>query len=295
MPTRLQLQRVIYPAGALRSDGGAAFVGPLDDYAADGLLFYSTRRLLSSFEGVPLRMRLNPGSDEADIGFSEDWLDVSATERSTLLGSSGGAITTWSDQLENQNLVNTTTAQQPDSQIAGTPVSVNSRQAITGTGDSGTTKHLVTASFAHGIGTGDFFLSLIVKYVSGSSSNNAVFAATSYAPIFYTKAAGTPKPTIFWGAYKVFDTTLVTDTTYVLSFGRESGVLKAWVNGVQEATTHALATSLATTEFWIFNAGDAGAGNSGADDIQELLFFGSALASARDAIMADQKAHAGIA
>lgn len=278
-----------------RIGGAAAFVGPLDDYAADGLLFYSTRRLLTAFEGVPQRMRLNPGSDEADIGFSADWLDVSAAERSTLLGSSGGAITTWYDQLGNRNLANATTTQQPDTQIAGTPVSVNSRQAITGTGDSGTTKHLATTSFAHGIGTGDFFLSLIVKYVSGSSSNNAVFAGTGYTPIFYTKATGTPKPTIYWGDFKIFDSTLVTDTTYILSFGRESGTLKAWVNGVQEATTHALATSLATTEFWIFNGGDASIGNSGADDIQEILFFGSALASARDAIMADQKAHAGIA
>ena len=67
MPSPLQLQRVIYPAGAL---GGPAFVGALDAYASGLAGAWSvSRRLLTSYSGPLVRVRRSSDNAEQDIGF----------------------------------------------------------------------------------------------------------------------------------------------------------------------------------------------------------------------------------
>lgn len=100
-----------------------------------------------------------------------------------------------------------------------------------------------TASVAHGIGTGDFFFVVACK-IGASAANKTVFAVGNFAPAFYIDSL---KMDIFIGVSEfTFDTALTAGSFYILEFKRESGTLKACVNGVQEASTFSASTNIAT-------------------------------------------------
>ena len=117
MPNPFQLQRVILPAGALRS-GGPSFVGPLDALVAQGaslIAGFSNRRLASSYLGAPAILQSDDtGNPEASIPFdSIGNIDLSAV--TALIG--GGTVArykTWHDQFSGgRDVTQATQANQP--------------------------------------------------------------------------------------------------------------------------------------------------------------------------------------
>lgn len=116
---------------------------------------------------------------------------------------------------------------------------------------------LVTASIAHGIGTGDFHFSIVVKIVDAPSAEKGFAGNGAALPGFQRRVTGAVLG-MDWGGLKAFNTTPSVATAYLIEYCRDGGVLKCFVNGVQEANTYALATSMSNA---IFTHGNDGAGD----------------------------------
>lgn len=118
MPNRLQLQRVIYPAGTLARSGGASFVGPLDALVAQGaslIAGFANRRLASSYLGAPAILQSDDtGNPEASIPFDSNG-NIDLATVTTLIG--GGTVArykTWHDQFSGgRDVTQATQANQP--------------------------------------------------------------------------------------------------------------------------------------------------------------------------------------
>jgi hypothetical protein len=143
----------------------------------------------------------------------------------------------------------------------------------------GTADNLLTASIAHGIGTGNFYVATFVIVRSLSAAYKPIWANISFAPGLYARNPTTNNFAAYFGGDRVSGSTLLVDTPYVLEFWRDTGVIKFAVNAVQGATTHALATSMADAQMALGTALD---GSFGQVDIGELLFV-SAFPSAQQA------------
>lgn len=111
-PDRFHLHTI--RSGALRSDGGAAFVGPLDALVAQGatLLFAgSVRRLLSSWTGNAMRLQGNGlGNPIAAIPFLANG-DLDLTAAAAAAADDGGTTAygeTWYDQSGRLDATQTT-------------------------------------------------------------------------------------------------------------------------------------------------------------------------------------------
>lgn len=85
-------------AAAIAARSGASYL--LDDYSGAAVA-YSLRQLSSSYSGNAIKVRRSSDNAEADIGFSNGRLDVSAL--SAHCGSSDGFISVWYDQSSNSN------------------------------------------------------------------------------------------------------------------------------------------------------------------------------------------------
>jgi hypothetical protein len=113
MPSPLQLQRVIYPAGA----GGAAFVGAMDGYASSiSRLWCPGKRLLSSWAGNAATLRETTGSTEETFGYGADgYLNTTAIASFlSAAGASAAAHKVIFDQKgSGDDLTQTTAASQP--------------------------------------------------------------------------------------------------------------------------------------------------------------------------------------
>lgn len=271
--------------GAGPSNGGAAFVGALDGLSTGLFAAFSPRRLFATFLGSPQRMRIQPGTTEADIGFNTTFDDVNATERAALLGSSEGRLVTYYNQVGSNDATMATAATQPQTKDSGGVITINGKQAL-----KSSAQRVSTPSISHGIGTGDFLVSMIILR-GASGFYQALGAIGNYAPSFYSRGSTANAPTIYTGVDRSFNTALTAGQKYVLTFGRESGTLKCWVNGVQEATTHAYSTSIASAAVTLMC--DAASGGNNTSDCLLEAVFGTSLAN-RAAIIANQMTYAGL-
>lgn len=293
MPNPFQLQRVIYPVVPRGvGGGGGGFTGPLDSLSTGIFAAISSRRLFSSFAGSPMNLRIQPGATAADIPFSSDFTDVDSTARTALLGSSDGRIVTAYDQtgLGSRDFTQGTAVWQPTVKYSGSVDTVNSKQAFRGDTTGAGSMWLACPSVAHGIGTGDFLMSFIIKRGALSTAGRAIASLGNYTPAVYTRAFGST-PEFYLGGAKVFNTTLSLNTVYVLTFTRESGTLKCYINGTAEATTHANTTNIPTSTLQILCEGTAGSAASD-DSILEAIFATSV--ANRAAIIANQRTYAGV-
>lgn len=264
--------------------------GALDALSTGIFAAISSRRLFSAFAASPLRMRIQPGITEADIPFASDYLDVDATARTALLGSSDGCLVTAYDQtgLGSRDFTQGTAANQPDVKLSGALVTINGKQAFRGQGTG--SQVLSTGSVAHGIGTGDFLISMIIRRGTLNTSGRPLACFGTYAPAFYTRAFGSTPEIYIGGGPCAFNTTLSNSTNYVLTFSRESGVLKLHINGTQEATTHANSTNIPTSTITLL--GEQVAYGIGDDAMLECVFAASV--ANRAAIIASQRTYAGV-
>jgi hypothetical protein len=116
------------------------------------------------------------------------------------------------------------------------------------------------ASVSHGIGTGDFWLACRMRAASGGDYRT-VFSASSDTLILLQMSTNRLNLVMGSNDY-LFNTALTAGTWYTVEVARESGTLKAWVDGVQEATTHAGVTNDVTNNTWdLFSTGSSLFGN----------------------------------
>ena len=275
----------------LASYGG--FVGPFDSLSTGIFSAISSRRLFSVFTGNPMRMRVQPGATDAVIPFNGGFTDVDSTARAALLGSNDGTIITSFDQtnLGSRDYTQGTAIWQPAVKEGGSLNTINGKQAFRGDPTGAIQQWLVSPSTAHGIGTGDFLFSFIIKRGALNTFGRCLASIGVGAPSMYTRAFGSTPEIYIGGAPKAFNTTLSNNTNYVLTFSRESGVLKLHINGTQEATTHANSTNIPTSTMQLMAEQPSGTAPTD-DSILEAVFATSVVN--RDAIIANQMTYAGL-
>lgn len=170
----------------------------------------------------------------------------------------GEGVATWPDSSGNGwDATQATEANQPTYQT-------NEQNGLPGVNNDGVNDALLTASMAHGIGTGEFYTAFAVKTGDLTAGAwRAVWGNGASSPGLFLRSVGTNKFAAYFGSQRDFDTVLSEDTTYLLEFWRAAGVLTAAVNGVQEATTHAVATSVANAVQGVMCDGDGSTPMSG--------------------------------
>lgn len=125
----------------------------------------------------------------------------------------------------------------------------------------GTNDKLVTDTVNHNIGTGDFYVAFVVVVRIASGSYRAIWANGIFRFAMYTRTG-----TAMWGLFndntgdRAFNAILSLNTPYLLEVWRESGTLKAAVNGVQESNTYANATNINNAVSAFGNDGDVSFG-----------------------------------
>ncbi len=135
---------------------------------------------------------------------------------------------------------------------------------------TGLPNSMLTDTIAHAIGTGDMAFACVIAGVSFEGNERCIASNGAYSPGFYVSQS---HPYIYWGASKPFATTLANDTPYILYFERVSGVFSCYVNGVLDATTYTITTSMADAAWTLFDDTTGGYFNYRCAEI--LLYSGS--------------------
>ena len=151
---------------------------------------------------------------------------------------------------------------------------------------------LFTASVNHGIGTNDFCLSLIVQTDSSFGAWEGAFGISTYAPGFYFNRASGPAAGFFWGADYLFSA-LSTSTTYVLTYIKQAGEYKMYVNGVLEPNHPSIVFSdVGSTTVLNIMSDSLDTDYGGGTVLEYILWKG--IPTNLAAIISGQKTHAGI-
>lgn len=133
---------------------------------------------------------------------------------------------------------------------------------------------LTTASIAHGIGTGDFYWAIVLKTGSTVASWRDVLSNGTYAPGLFVHAG---KLDLYWGGDNDSAADLAINTVYICEVFRASGVVNFVINGVADANTPTVATSMANAALSL--GADPGGGEAFNGYIGEALTY-SALPTA---------------
>lgn len=88
----------------------------LDTYTGASIA-YSLRKLRTAYTGSAIRVRRSSDNTELDIGFINNYLDITAI--STFCGSGNGFVTRWYDQSGNNNFAAVATAAYPQIYFLG--------------------------------------------------------------------------------------------------------------------------------------------------------------------------------
>jgi hypothetical protein len=256
----------------------------------------SSRRLFSSFTGSPMRMRIQPGATEADIAFSSDFTDVDSTARTALLGSSDGRIVTAYDQtgLGSLDFTQGTAANQPSVKTTSL-YTINGKQAFNGSGGTTSVQLATAGSVAHGIGTGDFLVSAIINKGADSPGTPLwSIGSSSSQMVGLTRGFPYNSPATYSGAFYHFPASnvpLTVGSNYVLTWTRESGTLKLYINGTVHGTTYANSTNI-TTDRLVLLGERTGSTWGGPDCLLECIMANTV--ANRVAIIATQMEYAGL-
>lgn len=138
--------------------------------------------------------------------------------------------------------------------------------------------YLSTGTVNHGIGTGDFTIGCWANHTNNTTWQ-CIWSNGTFAPSMYIRIASNGWGA-FWGTTKQFDTILETDGTWYNLVVRRSGTeLSGWVDGVKEATTFVVATSMADSTWQIGSESAAGAAHP-EGSVAELAAWNAALTPA---------------
>lgn len=170
----------------------------------------------------------------------------------SLSGSNGDLIETWLDSSPNTYTVRQGTA-------GSRPYLTNNFfDGLSAAVFDGVDDVLLTNSIAHGIGTGDFTWSVWVYPLAVTGSYKGMIGNASFSPGMYVRLSGAGNWGMYWGGDRVSGANLSANTWYHLITRRSGTTIDFWKNGVQEATTHTLATDMLTGLFAVGNSGQSG-------------------------------------
>lgn len=158
----------------------------------------------------------------------------------------------------------------------------------------GSNDALGKASVAHGIGAGDFWIVAAIK-AGASAAYKGVLSLSgngSGADTFYMHAG---RVNWYVGGDHLFDTTGIVDAFHIFEIMRVSGTVKAYIDGVQEATTFGLGASIADGALSVGGDGVAGSSSHNGHLGDVLLYAGSPSASQRASLINQLGARWGVA
>lgn len=186
--------------------------------------------------------------------FEDDGMTIPALDNGDQIGG-------WADAINANDVVKSVAGTRP---TLLAPVSNGTKifKAVRGDGSDDSLRS--AASVTHTIGTADYIWAFVIRPLAVATTYEGVCSNGAFAPAVYVHNG---KINHYFGADRNFDTTLVVNTWYSVIVGRESGVLKCWINGSQEATTHSVATSMADAGLALHNDNVSGVGNPGTLDI----------------------------
>jgi hypothetical protein len=110
-----------------RMGGGTSFQGLLDLYP-NAAAAYSLRKLRAAYTGAAVRIRRSSDNAETDIGFLNNEFDIAAAQ--TFCGAGNGFVTTWYDQENSFNLINSTASTQPQIVASGVVIKENTKACV---------------------------------------------------------------------------------------------------------------------------------------------------------------------
>jgi hypothetical protein len=177
---------------------------------------------------------------DPDISGLVEWFDFSDaatlfkdTARTVPVTAESDMIAGVADKANSNHLAQSTEASRP---IYDLDVQNELSAAYFGTEE----RLLTSGSVSHNIGTGDFYMVAVNRY-DGVRNLATLWSNGSYSPALYHQQNGTMR--IYWGGYYNF-TTVNTVGNHIIEFYRESGVVKLAVDGVLDATTLSISTSM---------------------------------------------------
>lgn len=149
---------------------------------------------------------------------------------------------------------------------------------------------LTSPSLSHGIGTGDFYLACVIRTppTDGELTGYAaIWSNSTFDPCLYINTFSTPtnhKLDLYWGGDRRFDTVLLPGTVYMIEIMRTGTTVKAWINGIEEATTFTISSNMANAAQTIFADGPGGGSYSKIDLAELVLVQGAVSGAEQDGI-----------
>lgn len=192
------------------------------------------------WKGIKTRLGIGARGGVSGPDFSNTVFSLDASDFSTLFQDAAGTIpvTANNDPVGRANssgASNATQSTDTKRPLAKTNI-INGRSVIQGDYSDDT---LVTASISHGIGTGDFYMILVIRTLGvGRNWNSVVKIGTLEVSLY--------QPYFFLNNYETYPPTsaLSYNTNYILEVIRSGGTLTKRVNGVQ-VEQYANSTSIA--------------------------------------------------
>jgi hypothetical protein len=127
-------------------------------------------------------------------------------------------------------------------------------------------------SMTHNIGTGDWWLALVLQTPAVVAGMSRPLASNgNYSPGWYVGNTG-GVPEMYNGGAKSFMSALAGETPYLLEFWRAAGIVYAALNGLQDATAFPFTYSLPNAPFQLWTDSSA----FGTSDLGEVVFSASA-------------------
>lgn len=100
-----------------------------------------------------------------------------------------------------------------------------------------------------GIGTGNFHIIMVMRRHGTGTGNRVLFsfAGSTLSFMYRHSGANVLAASITGSGTLAFNSAVTVNTNFILELWRDSGTLKAAINGVQQATTHATAANFSGT------------------------------------------------
>lgn len=193
--------------------------------------------------------------------------------------SDGDDVSQWDDSSGNGNHLKQGTAANKPHYKTGI---LNGEPVVRGTKDL--SKLTTDSNVAHGIGTGDFTWVVVGMITNNNDGYRCFMSNGAYSPGIFVHDN---LRDFYWGGGNLFNKVPVNDTYYIHVLRRTSGTITLNINGVEDATTPAVATSMADAKLSAFWSGSSHIMDG---DIAEIIGYDSSIS---DDDMSSLESHLG--
>lgn len=128
-------------------------------------------------------------------------------------------------------------------------------------------------SLAHGIGSGAFTSTIVVRFTSVGDAYQGVRQNGVFAPALYS-SDNPAKVNFYWTTDHKFDTTITAGTWYYLFLQRRASdnLIRLWINGTLDANSFTISTSMSDGTQLFFAEGSGGTNNGKCEIAESLLY-----------------------